>query len=77
MNASSIAILRRVRCVLALFMLALVASGITAFPLQRELEQVAAIRGLKNATPEQAESGFDRWVLTVRDGLRHTYARYP
>jgi len=62
---------------LGLFMLALVASGITAFPLQRELEQVATIRGLQTATPEQAENGFDRWVLTVRDGLRHTYAHYP
>src|SRR5256885_1814119 len=77
MPASSIAILRRFRCVFALFMLALVASGITAFPPQRELEQVSAIRGLQNVTAEQADSGFDRCVLTVRDGLRDTYVKYP
>src|SRR5712691_10118413 len=58
-------------------MFALVLSGITAFPLQRELEQIAAFRGLDRVAPADAGSGFDRWILTVRDGLRETYARHP
>jgi hypothetical protein len=72
-----VAILRRFRCVLGLFILALILSGITSFPLERELESVAALRGLERATPGEAGDGFDHWVLIVRDGLRDTYARYP
>ena len=77
MHGSSIAIVRRLRWVLALFMLALIASGMTAFPLQRELDQVAAVRRLADAAPAEASNGFDRWILTVRDGLRQSYAKYP
>src|SRR5437899_915405 len=58
-------------------MFALVLSGITAFPLQRELEQIAAFRGLERVAAADAGSGFDRWILTVRDGLRESYAIRP
>jgi hypothetical protein len=58
-------------------MFALVLSGITAFPLQRELEQIAAIRGLDRVAPTEVDSGLDRWILTVRDGLRESYAIRP
>ena len=71
------ATLRRFRVVLGLFILGLILSGITAFPLKRELETVAAVRGLERASPANAGNGFDRWILTVRDGLRDSYARYP
>lgn len=71
------AVLRRIRCVLSLFIIALVLSGVTAFPLQRELEGVATLRGLGPATAASAGNGFDRWILNVRDGLRESYARYP
>ena len=75
--AERVAILRKFRCMLGLFILALIMSGITAFPLQRELEVTATIRGLERATATDAGSGFDHWILTVRDGLRESYARYP
>jgi len=58
-------------------MFALVLSGITAFPLQGELEQIAAFRGLERVAPADAGSGLDRWILTVRDGLRESYATRP
>jgi hypothetical protein len=58
-------------------MFALVLSGVTAFPLQRELEQVAAFRGLDRIAPADAGSGFDRWIVTVRDGLRESYTMHP
>jgi len=70
-------ILRRLRWALGIVLLGLVLSGITAFPLQKELERVASIRGLENLAPDAAANGFDRWILTVRDGLRESYARYP
>jgi hypothetical protein len=69
--------LRRLRWALGLFILALVFSGITAFPLQSEIEQIAAMRGLEDVTPADAGGGFDRWILTVRNGLRDCYAKYP
>jgi hypothetical protein len=70
------ATLRRIRVVLGLFIFALLASGVTAFPLQRELEWIAASRGT-DAGASASGSGFDHWILTVRDGLRDSYARYP
>ena len=75
--AERVAILRRFRGVLGLFILALIVSGVTAFPLQRELAVMATIRGLERVAASDASSGFDRWILTVRDGLHESYARYP
>jgi hypothetical protein len=76
-SAEQAAILRKLRWALGFFIVALVLSGITAFPLQSELEQVVAIRGLEDVAPADAGNGFDRWILTVRDGLRESYAKYP
>ena len=70
-------ILRRLRLVLGLFTAALILSGVTAFPLKSEMEHVVAIRGLEHVAPAEAGNGFDRWMLTVRNGLRESYARYP
>ena len=67
--------LRRFQCVLGLFMLTLVFSGLTAFPLQQELQLVASARGI--GAQVTAQSGLDSWIATVRDGLTQTYARYP
>jgi len=71
------AILRKLRIVLALFIFALMLSGLTAFPLQRELELVSEFRGLDQMVPARAGNSFDRWILTVRDGLREDYAKHP
>jgi hypothetical protein len=48
-----------------------------AFPLQLELEKIVQLRGLEGVAPADAGNGFDRWSLTVRDGLRESYARHP
>ena len=70
-------LLRKIRIVLGLFIVALILSGLTAFPLQRELDLVAAARGLAHVAPADAANSFDRWILTVREGLRETYTRHP
>jgi hypothetical protein len=79
MNAESrhAAALRKVRVALGFFILALVLSGLTAFPLQSELEFVCRIRGLDGVAPADAVNSFDHWMLTVRDGLGDSYARHP
>jgi hypothetical protein len=69
--------LRRFRVVLGFFIFALIVSGITAFPLQRELDAVAAARGLEQAIATDAGNSFDHWILTVRDGLRESYGQHP
>ena len=76
-SAGQAAILRRLRWMVASFMVALILSGITAFPLQSELEQIVEIRSLEHVAPAKAGTGFDGWILTVRNGLRESYARYP
>jgi hypothetical protein len=75
--AEQAAILRRLRVVLGLFVVGLVLSGLTAFPLQRELDATCALRGLDRSVPSDSINSFDRWILTVRDGLRDSYTRHP
>ena len=76
-SAERASTLRKLRLVLGLFTAALILSGVTAFPLKSEMEHVVAIRGLEYIAPAEAGNGFDRWILTVRNGLRESYARYP
>jgi hypothetical protein len=70
-------VLRRYRTAMVLFMIGLILSGLTAFPLQREIEGIVSLRGLQSASPESNMSSFDRWMLIVRDGLRETDSHYP
>jgi hypothetical protein len=75
--ARELTLLRRYRVVLGFFMFGLIVSGLTAFPLQRELEFLGSLRGLAHTPPAEAGNEFDRWTLTVRDGLQETYSRHP
>ena len=69
--------LRRYRWILGLFIVGLVLSGITAFPLLHELDALVAMRGIENLKASLPASGFDPWLIIVRDGLRDSYSRYP
>jgi hypothetical protein len=68
--------LAKFRIVLTIFILGLVLSGLTAFPLQRGLEWLGMALGLDGATAEH-QSGLGHWILSIRDGLRETYGKYP
>jgi hypothetical protein len=72
-----LAVLRKVRWVLGCFILALILSGLSAFPLRIELDRFAALRGIGSRAAAEADNGFDRWILVVRDGLRESYASHP
>jgi hypothetical protein len=70
-------LLRRIRLVLALFLVGLVASGLTAFPLVWEIDRLTQVLGISaDARPESLE-GVRAWVARVRDGLHEADARYP
>ena len=70
-------LLRRYRFVLGAFIVGLVLSGLTAFPLRWELDLLARLLGASpNATPEQF-SGLTEWIVRVRNALRETDLKYP
>ena len=65
---------RRIRLLVWFFIVGLVISGLTAIPLQWELNLGAQLLGGDEAA---VTSGLVRWVVLVRDGLNDTYAKYP
>ena len=68
---------RRVKVLLGIFMVGLVLSGLTAFPLPAELRWLTGVLGAApNGRPEEY-SGVLRWLVTVRDALQRTGAEYP
>lgn len=64
----------RIRAWLLLFIIALVLSGLTAFPLETELRAVAKFI---NADANAVNSGFAAWIVRVRDALIDTNTKYP
>ncbi len=68
---------RRLRCWTWWLIIGLVVSGVTALPLQSELELLARWFGAGDLSPAQASSGFVKWILIVRDGLRETNGKFP
>ena len=67
-------LIRRVRIWLALFIGGLVLSGVTAFPLERELSIVVAVLG-DSGMPR--DSGVVAWLRTVHEALAVTNRHYP
>ena len=75
MTDSARSLRRRIRWVLGFFIAALAISGLTAFPLQLELDAMVAARGAHIFGA--AHGSFDWWILTVRNGLGVVYRDYP
>ena len=70
--------LRTLRFVLGFFIVALVVSGITAFPLAREMEWLVSALGLQQQpTASGSPGGPGFWIRTVHDGLNEAYAAHP
>jgi len=59
------------------FIIGLIVSGVTAFPLLFELRVLATLLGAGSAPGPEGYSGVTFWILTVRHGLEHTYEQYP
>ena len=70
-------LLARIRTLLLLFMLGLVLSGLTAFPLETELRWLTGLLGAGPSTQPADVTGVLRWLVIVRDALVATNARYP
>jgi hypothetical protein len=66
--------LLQIRVWVALFIVGLVLSGVTAFPLQWELNLLA--RWL-DADLNAPEGSLQWWIARVNDGINTTYEKYP
>jgi hypothetical protein len=73
----SATLLTRYRIVLGAFIVGLILSGVTAFPLLHELELLARLLGIPVDAVPSSLTGLPFWIATVRDGLRATHASYP
>ncbi len=69
--------LSRYRLVMTLFIIGLVLSGITAFPLLAELGLLAYLIGVGDAPSPEGHTGLPYWILTVRWGLEDIASKYP
>ena len=67
---------RRIRILLWIFIAGLVISGVTAIPLQSELNLLARIIGA-NDSAYLEQPGLLRWLAEVRNGIVATKAKYP
>jgi hypothetical protein len=70
-------LLFKIRALVVFFIAGLVLSGVTAFPLLKELEMLASLLGIARDGVPADYSGFQHWIALIREGLRETYAKYP
>ena len=68
---------KRIRIWLWIFICGLVISGVTAFPLQRELELLGRWLGIPAGAAASEFTGVRFWIATARNGLQETYAKFP
>ena len=68
---------RRIRFWLAVFIVGLLLSGVTAFPLQTELGWLVSFVHVNPLQPIAQSTGLLPWLERVNEGLSVTNARYP
>ncbi|MCT7355422.1 hypothetical protein N4P33_25160 [Streptomyces sp. 15-116A] len=69
------ALLKGIRVWLVFFVVCLVLSGVTAFPLVSELRWIEGV--LRSLSVGEFLPGFMQWIERVRDGLDAADAEYP
>ena len=77
MSETRASITRRVRVLLIVFVVGLVLSGLTAFPLQSELRILCSLLGIDPQAPPGTYVGLQHWLATVASALQEVYAKYP
>lgn len=69
--------LRRIRILLIAFIIGLVASGITAFPIETELNWLLSLAGVGPDVKADRFTGLLNWLVTVRNGVAATNKAFP
>lgn len=70
-------LLFRFRTVMLLFIIGLVISGVTAFPLLFELKLLSRLLGVDALVSAEGTTWLTYWIRNVRFGLENTCANYP
>jgi len=70
-------IIRRIRVLLVIFMIGLILSGLTAFPLEAELRLLGWSLGVDPTADPGSYDGLQQWIARVGLALRETNAKYP
>jgi hypothetical protein len=70
-------LLRRIRWLLAFFILGLAMSGLTAVPLRWEVQTLARVLDIPPGASPESLGGLRYWIATVREGIEETFERYP
>lgn len=70
-------LLRKYRLSLGIFVFGLIVSGLTAFPLQWELQVLGSLLGIESPERFSDYEGLRRWIAFVQYGLTRTYAQFP
>jgi len=65
-------LLRQVRRLLVVFVVGLIISGVSAFPIQTGLRLIH-----EAILSHQLSNTFTQWLETVYLGVEHTYSKYP
>lgn len=65
-------LLVRIRLLVVFFIIALVVSGITAFPLVTELNILSSWLGIDGSLPPDTYWGLKHWIAIVNEGLTNT-----
>lgn len=70
-------ILLIVRLLVLFFVAALVVSGLTAFPLETELNLLCSLLGISTDVAASNYTGFQHWIAWVNEGITQTNKAYP
>src|SRR5690242_11148484 len=70
-------LLRRIRVWIVLFIIGLVLSGLTAFPLEWETGVLNRIFNVSPAPPAGGEPALHSWLRRVHEGIVNTNRDYP
>lgn len=70
-------LIRIIRVVTAFFIVALILSGITAFPLETEMKLGCSILGIDTSLAPTEYQGLQYWISLVYAGLSETNQAYP
>ena len=70
-------LLKKIRLWVLFFIVALVFSGLTAFPLQWEMDIVCNILSISPDVSPETYTGLKYWIATVHQGLSDINIKYP
>jgi hypothetical protein len=68
---------RRIQIYAWMLVLGLFFNGLAAIPLQTQVDAAVRVLKVNQLNPEQASSGFVKWLLIVRDALHYNNDTFP